>query len=551
LSWRTHYTRLNLHTLSLAALLAVSSQAHAAPQAATQDDAQSAADIHAHMAFLASDLLHGREAGTVDFDIAAAYVASQMEQLGLKPLGGDGKSYLQPVALLAYRAADQGALVLKDARGNDDPLKFGEDYLVRGSPLGAAIRISAPVVFAGFGVVAPEHGRDDYAGLDVRGKIVLLLSGAPKNYQSEERAYYASGRTKAAAALARGAIGVLSLNTLTGEKLYPFPNAVRQYQSWGVVWRDAQGKPFIPSPIPSLGTISVLGADKLFAGAPQSAAAILAAAETQDGAMKGFELPRSLDATLDSELKDVQSENLVGLLEGSDPKLKDEVVVLSAHLDHLGITPPVDGDSINNGALDNAAGVATTLEVAKLFRTHGKPPKRSLLFLIDTAEEKGLIGAEYFAHNPTVPAKSIVADVDLDMPILTYEFTDVVAFGADRSSIGPSVRKAAGRMNVMLSPDPMPDEGIFTRSDHYRFVEQGVPAVFLITGFANGGKAAFTDFMAHHYHKPSDDMNLPLRFDVAAKFARLNYEITRELAENPVKPFWNKGDFFGGKFAKP
>ena len=543
--------RLNFHTLWLAAMLALSLHARAAPKPTPQEDAQTAADIHAHMAFLASDLLRGREAGTLDFDIAAAYVASQMEQLGLKPLGGDGKSYRQPVPLLAYRAAGPGALVLKDTRGKDEPLKFGEDYLVRGSPFGAAVKISAPLVFAGFGVVAPEHGRDDYAGLDVRGKIVLLVSGAPKNFQTEERAYYANGRTKAALALAHGAIGVLSLNTLSGEKLYPFSNSVRQYQSWGVVWRDAQGKPFIPSSIPSLGAVSVAGAAKLFAGAPQSGEAILAAAETPDGAMTGFDLPRSLDATLNSELKEVQSENLVGLLEGSDPKLKGEVVVLSAHLDHLGLTPPVDGDSINNGALDNAAGVATTLEVAKLFRTHAKAPKRSLLFLIDTAEEKGLVGAEYFAHNPTVPAKSIVADVDLDMPILTYEFTDVVAFGADRSSIGPSVKKAAGRMNVKLSPDPMPDEGIFTRSDHYRFVEQGVPAVFLITGFDNGGQAAFSDFMAHHYHKPSDDMNLPLRFDVGAKFARLNYEITRELAESPVKPSWNEGDFFGGKFAKP
>ena len=377
------------------------------------------------------------------------------------------------------------------------------------------------------------------------------LGGAPKNYQTEERAYYGNGRTKAAAAMAHGAAGILGLDTLTNEKLYPFPNAVRQYQSWGVVWRDAQGKPFIPSPIPSLGTVSVAGAAKLFAGAPQSAQAVLAAAETADGAVKGFALPLSLDATLHSEQKDVKSENVVGLMEGSDPTLKNEVVVLSAHLDHLGITPPVDGDSINNGALDNASGVATTLEVAKLFRDHGKAPKRSLLFLIDTAEEKGLIGAEYYARNPTVPAKSIVADVDLDMPILTYDFTDVVAFGADRSSIGPSVKKAAAKMNVALSPDPMPDEGIFTRSDHYRFVEQGVPAVFLITGFANGGEAAFGDFMKNHYHKPSDDMNLPLRFDAGAKFARLNYEITRELAETPVKPSWNKGDFFGDKFTKP
>jgi Zn-dependent M28 family amino/carboxypeptidase len=237
----------------------------------------------------------------------------------------------------------------------------------------------------------------------------------------------------------------------------------------------------------------------------------------------------------------------LGSLPGSDPKLKNEYVVLSAHLDHIGITPPVKGDSINNGALDNASGVATTLEVARLLKA--RPPKRSVLFLIDTAEEKGLIGAEYFARNPTVPLSSITADVDLDMPILTYEFTDVVAFGADRSSIGPSVKRAAARMNVKLSPDPMPDEGIFTRSDHYRFVEQGVPAVFLATGYANGGKAATEFFMRTNYHKPSDDLKQPIRYDMGAKFARLNADITRELADGP-RPSWNKGDFFAAKFAK-
>ena len=176
-------------------------------------------------------------------------------------------------------------------------------------------------------------------------------------------------------------------------------------------------------------------------------------------------------------------------------------------------------------------------------------PKRSILFLIDTAEEKGLIGAEYFARNPAVPLSSIVADVDLDMPILTYDFTDVTAFGADRSSVGTSVQRAAARMNIKLSPDPMPDEGSFTRSDHYRFVEQGIPAVFLTTGFANGGEKAFRDFLALHYHKPSDDLSQPIRYDAGAKFARLNYEITRELADG-ARPSWNKGDFFADKFAK-
>jgi hypothetical protein len=508
--------------------------------ASAQSD-PSAVNIRAHMAFLASDRLKGREAGTPEYDIAAHYVAAQMKQLGLKPAGGKG-DYFQHVPLLAYRTKDQGVLSLHDSSGHVTPLIFGKDYLVGGSPLAATTEMDAPLVFVGFGLVAP--GRDDYRGLDVRGKIVVALSGAPKFLQTEERAYYRSGRVKLAAAQARGAAGFVWVNTLTRERLYPFANAVRQYRSWDMTWRKPDGKPFVASPLPDLGTISVAGAKKLFGA---DTGKILAAAETKDGAVRGFAMPLSLKAVLHSEIKAAESDNIVGLLPGADPKLKNEFVVLSAHLDHIGITPPVKGDSINNGALDNASGVATTLEVAHLLQ--GKPPKRSVLFLIDTAEEKGLIGAEYFARNPTVPLSSIVADVDLDMPILTYDFTDVTAFGADRSSIGPSVRRAAGRMSIKLSPDPEPDEGIFTRSDHYRFVEQGVPAVFLATGYANGGEAATKFFMKTNYHKPSDDLSQPIRYDVGAKFARLNYAVTRELADG-ARPSWNKGDFFAAKFAK-
>lgn len=513
----------------------------AVPAAAADDP--SAARIKADMAYLASDRLKGREAGTPEYDMAARYVMDRMKEIGLQPRG-DGQGYFQHVPLIAYRIKDEGHLELADRSGRPVPLAFGKDYLVEGNVLKPDLKIEAPLVFVGYGLVAPEHNRDDYAGLDVKGKIVVALSGAPKFLQTEERAYYRSGRVKLKAALDRGAVGYISIETLTGEKLYPFANAVRQYKSWDMTWRHPDGKPFVPVALPTLAYISVTGAPKILGS---EAAKILAAAETRDGAVKGFALPLSLKAELHSEIKTAESENIVGLLPGSDPKLKNEYVVLSGHLDHIGITPPVKGDSINNGALDNASGVATTLEVARLLKSH--PPKRSVLFLIDTAEEKGLIGAEYFARNPTVPLSAITADVDLDMPILTYEFTDVVAFGADRSSIGPSVRKAAAGMNVKLSPDPMPDEGIFTRSDHYRFVEQGIPAVFLATGYANGGEAATKFFMRTNYHKPSDDLSQPIRYDMGAKFASLNAAITRELADGP-RPSWNKGDFFAAKFAK-
>lgn len=514
---------------------------------AVAQDSPSAANIRADMAFLASDKLKGREAGTPEYDMAAKYVADQMKQIGLVPKGDKG-SYFQHVPLVAWRPRDEGKIVLTGAGGRAIPLVFGKDYLTGDSVLAEKLAVDAPLVFVGYGLVAPEQGRDDYKGLDVKGKIVVALSGAPKFLQTEERAYYRNGRTKLRAAQERGAVGFVSIGTRTGEKLYPFANSARQYKSWGMTWRQADGKPFVAVPLPSLAFVSVAGASKLLG---KKTDAILNAAETKDGAIKGFDLHMSLKAELHSEIKNSESENIVGVLPGSDPKLKDEYVVLSGHLDHIGITPPikgdVKGDAINNGALDNASGVATTLEVARLFR--GKAPKRSLLFLVDTAEEKGLIGADYFARNPTVPKSTITADVDLDMPILTYDFTDVVAFGADRSSIGPAVRRAAARLNVNLSPDPMPDEGIFTRSDHYRFVEQGIPAVFLATGYANGGKAATEFFMRTNYHKPSDDLSQPIRYDVGAKFAKLNYAITRELADGP-RPSWNAGDFFAAKFAK-
>ncbi len=351
--------------------------------------------------------------------------------------------------------------------------------------------------------MAPEHGRDDYAGLDVKGKIVVALSGAPKFLQSEERAYYRSGRVKLKAALDHGAVGYVSIGTLTGERLYPFANVVRQYKSWGMTWRKPDGKPFVAVTLPQLAGISVAGAPK-FLGADTGK--ILAAAETKDGAIKGFALPLILKVESHSEVKNFESENIVGLLPGSDPKLKNEYVVLSGHLDHIGITPPVKGDSINNGALDNASGVATTLEVARLMQA-GKKPRRSALFLVDTGEEKGLLGAEYFARNPTVPLSAITADVDLDMPLLTYDFTDVTAFGADRSSIGPAVRsrrRKHDRQAVALIR--CRTRASSTRSDHYRASwNRACPPCSWPPAMPMAGEAATSNSsMRTNYHKPSD-----------------------------------------------
>ena len=248
------------------------------------------------------------------------------------------------------------------------------------------------------------------------------------------------------------------------------------------------------------------------------------------------------------------TEVTLGIMPGADPKLETQVVILSAHLDHIGISKPKpddtpETDKINNGALDNASGIATMLEVARAFAASPDKPRRTLVFLASTAEEKGLLGADYYAQNPTVPLKSIVADVDLDMPLLLYPFTSVIAFGADHSTVGKVVAEAAAPMGIALEADPMPQEGIFTRSDHYQFVKQGVPAVFLATGFANGGGAQWEKFLSGNYHHPGDDLNQPIDWKAGARFAEVNYRITRALADDPLPPLWYKGDFFGDAFA--
>jgi Zn-dependent M28 family amino/carboxypeptidase len=251
------------------------------------------------------------------------------------------------------------------------------------------------------------------------------------------------------------------------------------------------------------------------------------------------------------EWNDFTSPEVIGLLPGTDPVLRDEYVVLMGHLDHLGVrTGAKPGeDAIYNGALDNAAGVATMLEAAREFVASGKPPRRSVLFIANTGEEKGLRGADYFAANPTVPKDSIVSVVDLDMPMLLYPFTDIVAFGGEHSTVAQTIAEAARSMGVEVSPDPMPEEAIFVRSDHYRFVTRGVPAILLMTGYASGGEAKWKEFFAEYYHKPADDLSQDILWDQGARYAQLNYRISRALADADERPLWYRGDYFGDAFA--
>jgi hypothetical protein len=504
---------------------------------------QEEARLKSHVAFLASDAMRGREAGSPEYDIAAEYVASQYMALGLKPAGGNG-GYLQPVPLVSTKLLDQGKVTLRGTKSTA-ALSFGDEFVTSPSLKSASVRADAPMVFVGFGVVAPDYKRNDYAGVDVRGKIVVMLSGAPKSIPGEIRAHYGNGATKAVLAEAKGAIGIITVETPTRAKVRKFEDVARDWESKRMTWRLPDGSGFAPGGgAPGLAYISLKGAEKLFAAVPGGAGQIMAIAETPDAKLKAVALGMNALVETNSQIVRLESSNVAGMIEGSDPKLAPETIVLSGHLDHIGVGVPIKGDAIYNGAMDNAVGIGSMIEVARRIMASSQKPKRSLLFLAVTAEEKGLVGADYFARHPTVPLGNIVANVNLDMPVITYDVKDVIAFGANRSSLGPVTKVAAEKLGLTLSPDPAPEQALFTRSDHYRFVQKGIPAVFLATGKIDDG-GSYDGFLANHYHKPSDQMDLPINWASGVKFVALNEAITRALADAPTRPVWNKGDFFG------
>jgi Zn-dependent M28 family amino/carboxypeptidase len=527
--------------------------APAPPLPADADAAIRPEAIEAHMRFLADDLLEGREAGTRGYDLAAAYVASQFRLLGLRPAGDEG-SYFQTMDLQAHRLVPGSArLVVHPATGGSAPraLRVGDDYLMRSSPGRERSDVRAEAVFVGYGIHAPAFGHDDYDGLDVTGRIAVMLAGAPTSFPSEEGAHY--GATKPTHAAERGAVAILMLYTDQFERAFPWPVAQKTIAGrTGLAWVGRDGTPFDQAPTLHAGAlVSPDAAAQLFEGAPRTYQQVRAEAAT--GAPKGFPLAVSLALAQRSIHERRASTNVVGLLEGSDPALRHEHVVMLGHLDHVGIGAPVDGDAIYNGAMDNAAGIAALLETARALASDPAGPRRSVLFLAVTAEEQGLVGADYFAKHPTVPKDSLVAAVNLDMPILLYDFTDVIAFGAQHSTLERVLASTLEEMDLALTPDPMPEQALFTRSDHYAFVLQGVPSVFLtpgihsVTGEGQGARVT-GDFLATHYHRPTDDMRLPIDFEAGARFARVNYRLLKAIANAETRPAWKAGNFFGETF---
>jgi hypothetical protein len=524
--------------LALASTAAITAAQQPAPEPRFTADA-----VRGHVEFLASDLLVGRDAGSPGYDIAALYVATRFEALGLTQAVPD--SWYQTVTLTEARRADPTATV----RIGDKSFAHGGDVVVSVSTREPKLSVAAPAVFAGFGLDAPDQGFDDYRGLDVAGKYVVVLTGSPKGTPSEIGAHLAA--EKAAMAEKRGAIGIIQITTRENLKRRPWSRTVEFSGHPALGWVGDDGKPYVRAPgIRASATLHLPAAEALFAGAPTSLKRVLDQADRQGGKPRGFVLAQPVEIAATSTVSTLKSPNVLAVLPGSDPALANEYVLLMAHLDHVGVdATKKDGDTIFNGALDNAAGTATMLEVARAFAESGTRPKRSILFAAVTAEEDGLLGSQFLAKHPVVGDGRVVGVVNLDMPVLLYDFQDVIAFGAEHSTLGPIVAQAAGAAGVKLSLDPMPSEGLFTRSDHYRFVQEGVPSVFLMTGFAGEGEKQFQDFLATHYHKVSDQTDLPIDWDAGAKFARINYLIARDIANAPAAPRWYADSFFGTVFA--
>ena len=410
----------------------------AAPEMAAALKAFQGSAIKQHMTVLADDALEGRGLGSPGYEQALQYVEKTVTAFGLTPAGENG-GFRQRVPLRNSAVVERGSSMKVRSAAGTKTLVYAVDYLLSADPLRAQVSIEeAPVAFVGYGVSAPALGYDDYGtGLDVKGKVVAFLSGAPAMLPSNERAYYSSGAAKEAEAVKRGAIGTISF-TSPDDPRFRWDVSVATGKQGGYAWIDAQGNPNRGDrALRGSASLNHSGVAALFAGASKPAAEAFAAAAKSTP--QAFDLATRVSLATQSTHADVESANLIARLEGSDPALKSEHVVYIAHVDHFGRGVAMNGDAIYNGAHDNASGVAIVLDVARAYAALPTRPRRSVLFLFVTAEERGLLGSDYFARHPTVAKDSLVADLALDMPFLFHPLLDIVPYGAQHSTLAAPV----------------------------------------------------------------------------------------------------------------
>ncbi len=493
--------------------------------------------------YLAGDKMEGRLTGSQGYRKAADYVAGEFKKYGLTPAGTNG--YFQPVKFDVQRVIAADSKVSLKRGSSEEPLVLGRD-LILGTRLPQPKTISAPLVFAGYGLHIPAANYDDFRDLDVRGKIVVYLNGGPADIAAPLKSDARSPQQFTHFLDDQGAVGTLAIQNPKSMDI-PWSRIALSASQPGMrladpALQDSRGPLFTAS-------INPESASKILTGSGHTFAELLALADAGKP-LPRFPLPASVHAAVTTKNEQVESPNIAAVLPGTDPKLKNEYVVYSAHLDHLGIGEPIAGDKIYNGAMDNASGVASMLEVAEsLHETHAKP-KRSVLFVVVCAEEKGLLGSRYYAAKPTVPPHQIVADLNTDMFLPIVPLNYLVVYGGNESTLGNDIRDVAAPLDVHIMPDRQPDRNIFIRSDQYNFIRAGVPSIMPAFGSPAGSSADKIQaaWLKNRYHAPSDDGNQPVDLAAAAKFNQLMTNLTMKVANDPQRPHWNQASFFR-KFA--
>jgi Zn-dependent M28 family amino/carboxypeptidase len=515
-----------------------------------------------HVAFLADDKLEGREVGKEGYRKAVEYVAGEFERIGLKP--GGTSAYLQPIPF-EWRSvvADQSSIEL--ARdGETQPLALGADanFSARAD---LAPSVEAPMAFVDHAFVIPENNIDNLKGVDLHGKIAVYFTGGsvpgvPGNLMS----HYQSAGERWAALKRAGAIGIATINP--GGAGRGGANAVQpggDAANADTAGRGGRGG-FTPGPTVSLSdpslqdsagqqialTLTARGAAKLLEGSGHSLEELQKAARANEP-IPSFDLKGTLRAKAVTKRETFEAPNVAGVLPGSDKKLKAEYVIMSAHLDHLGVGRAVNGDSIYNGAMDDASGIASVIEIARLMASSKAKLKRSVLFIALAGEEKGELGSHYFAAHPTVPRNAIVADINLDMFLPLYPLKVIEVQGLTESSLGEEIRAAAQTLGVNVQPDQEPEQNRFIRSDQYSFIKDGIPSLAFKFGYEKGSADETTrrNWVRDVYHKPSDDLKQPVDKEAAAKFDHVIAELLQRVANDSARPQWNQDSFFK-RFAK-
>ena len=493
-----------------------------------------------HVKVLADDNMEGRETGSAGLRRAEAYVVQQLTESGVQPAGTDG--FYQPVKFISRQIIERDSSVALVRNGAVEPLILGEDAYFNVRADLSPEEVNAPLVFVGYGLQVPEKSYDDLAGLDLKGKVAVIVNGSPADIPTALASHYQSAAERWKALREAGAIGIVSI-----------PNPASMDVPWSRmslnrahVQMDLADAEFHETAGEKLYlTFNPAQAERLFAGSGHTFSEVAELAKVRKP-LPRFPLSVSIKARAHVETQQVESANIVGRIPGTDPKLKNEYVVLSAHIDHIGIGEPVDGDRIYNGAMDNGSGSALLLDMAASLKNHPEKLRRSILFLFVTAEEKGLLGSKYFAAHPTVDPKSIVADINVDMFLPIVPLKVLTVQGLAESDLGDRAREVAQSLGVRVQPDPEPLRNVFIRSDQYNFVRHGIPALMLDIGFEPGTpeQQIFKDWLTHRYHAPSDDLNQPVDLAAAALYEEIVRELLISVANDDHRPHWKPDSFF-------